>query len=245
MQERKKNKSDLLPKYHSWARTKMVELITDFSDYVENVEKGYHFFTQEELTNLRNRYSDGLTWENIDQELSHKGILLKKGTFRKYIQGGNLPRAVGYRNRENGRVAIFPADTISHINFILYFFKVADRTRLDEALKLIRKISTTSTYYELVGSKLVDYPNVEAAINHYVISDGNDGDIYDAIEKAFLTRPGEKRKALAELSEINKSYHDRVEKLVSSWKEHTVAVLLETANLEIADEKPAGRPDQE
>ena len=244
MQTKKRNRSDTLPPYRSWARTKLLEIITGFPDYVKSVEKGYHFFTQEELANLRSRYSDGLTWEDIDRELSCKGILFKKGTFRKYIQANSLPRAVGYRKRENGRVAIFPADTISHINFILYFFKVADRTSLDEALELIGKISPTSTDYECVTSMLEDYPSPEAAINHYVSSDGDDGDIINAIEKAFATRPDDTRKALAELNAINKSYHDRVEKLVSSWKEHTVAVLLETADLETADEKPAGQPDQ-
>jgi hypothetical protein len=238
MQEKKRNKSDLLPPYRSWARAQLVERVTSLPDYVNNLEKGYQFFTQEELANLRNRYSKGFTWEDIDQELSRKGILLKKGTFRKYIQEGNLPRAVGYRNRENGRVALFPADIISHINFILYFFKVAERTQLVEILELIRKLSPTSTEYESVSCELIDYPSPEAAYNHYVSSDGEDPDIINAIEKAFVTRPGDKRRLLAKLAKGLESHRAHRKEIVSFLKGHTVF------NLEIAGPEPATEPDQ-
>jgi hypothetical protein len=236
MRAKKINKSGLIPKYRSPIRTKLVELLTEFPDYVKNLEKGYHFFTQEELRNLKDRYPDGLTWEDIDQELSRKGIMLKKSTFRKYVQEGNLPRAIRYRNRENGRVAIFPPDTISHINFILYFYKVVDRAIFDQLIELYNKISSTSTHYELVDSKLVDYPNVEAAINHFVISDGGDRDIYNAIEEALAPVPDEQRRRLADLDELRRSYHDRREKFVSRLKKGAIF------DLEIIADDSANQP---
>src|SRR5664280_421029 len=124
--KKKVSRSEVIPKYGSSIRSTLVSLVTKLPGYEEGLKKGFPLFTDKELTDIKERYKDGLTWEKIDKELSGKGLFFKKATFRKYIQDGNISAAIDYKNTENGRVAIFPADTISHINFIQYYYKVMD-----------------------------------------------------------------------------------------------------------------------
>jgi hypothetical protein len=241
MRTRRMKKSARLPKYGSPLRAKVVELITKSQDYLQNIGKGYHFFTLQELSDIKNSYPDGLTWDDIDRELSRKGMLFKKATFRKYISEGNLPRAIRYRNTMNGRMAIFPKDVISHINFILYFFKVADRRVIDGMLDLFFN-HFTITYLEAVESKLDSYPNVHSAIMRSLGPLG-DGDIYDAVSQALKSRPEDVKTLLAKLDEIDKTYEDcvitKIDDFVSLLKKNSLSLL------EISDEDASDKPDQQ
>jgi hypothetical protein len=218
-------RSERIPKYGTKMRTILVSEIANLPGYQEGLRKGFPLFTKEELDDFKELYKkDGLTWEDIDQILSGKGIFFKKATFRKYIQDGNISKAIGYRNTEKGRVAIFPADTISHINFIQYYYKVMDGEHADNIIELIK--DQQISYFDAIESNLTNYDNLHASIDHYIFSE--DGDVSSAIDKALSGRPADRDKFLKMLDDIddkfNKSIRKDIDKLVSLLKKKTISV---------------------
>lgn len=220
---KKTKKSDKLPKYGTQLRRQLVDHLTDLPGYQEALNKGLSFFTEKELREMKDAYEDGLTWDDIDRELCRKGIFLKKATFRKYIQDGNLSPAIDYRNTDKGRVAKFPPDTISHINFIQYFYKVDDGNIVDNVLELIK--DTQITYLDAIESKLGQ--NLYAGILHYICFD--DGVAYAAIEEALAFNDKDQKKILKELETIDDKFtriiRKNIEKLILSLKEKHVSAL--------------------
>lgn len=205
-------KSDQLPQYGTSRRTVLAGVLTSLPAYVESLEKGHHLFTKEELDDIEKRYDTGLTWEDIERELSkkHISLTLKKVTFRKYIKDGLLPRAKSYRITVNGRVAVFPPDTIRHINIIRYFFKVATGDISDQLFDVIRfeKVSLLVA----VESQMPTYGNLWAGVNHYLVSEDDEGRA--AIELGLAKRKDFQKKALDMLYEIDDSYKKYVVKKV-------------------------------
>lgn len=221
--KQKKRRSEQLPKYGTPFRTNLVSLLATLPGYQEGMKKGFPLFTKEELDDFKDHHKNGLIWEDIDRILSAKGIFFKKATFRKYIQEGNISKAVGYRNTENGRVAIFPADTIAHINFIQYFYKVMDGELVDNVIDLIK--DQQISYLDAVESNL-SCDNIYASIFHYICF--GDGDVSDAIEKALGCRPVDRDKYLKKLNEINDKFEKiirtDIDKFVSALEKKTMGV---------------------
>ena len=73
--KQKIRKSVRLPQYGTSLRSELVSQIAILPGYQEGISKGFPLFTYEELNDLKEKYKDGLTWENIDRILSAKGIL--------------------------------------------------------------------------------------------------------------------------------------------------------------------------
>jgi hypothetical protein len=219
----KTRRSEQLPKFGTPLRSQLVSLVANLPGYQEGLSKGFPLFTNKELDDFKERYKGGLTWDDIDRLLSGKGIFFKKATFRKYIQEGNISKAIGYRNTESGRVAVFPADTISHINFIQYYYKVMDGEHLDNILELIK--DKQITYFEAIESNL-DTDNFYASIFHYICF--GDGDASTAIEKALECRPADRDKFLKMLNDIddkfNRIIRKDIDKLASSLRKKTLSV---------------------
>lgn len=236
MVKKRIKKSEQLPKYGTVVRSVMVLLVTTTDSYRESIEKGYPLFTKEELYEIKNRYEAardeqspespvGLTWDDIRQELERKKIFLKKVTFRKYIQDGYLPDAIGYRSTNKARVAIFPSDTISHINFIQYFYKVANGQIIDELLEEVSRFDKVS-FFDAVESFCTWRDNLQAAIYHDLVS--FDDEARSAIEGALAKKKDDQRKALAMLSKIRGKFEKHVEteinKLIDFLKNNYMAV---------------------
>ena len=129
-------------------------------------------------------------------------------------------------------MAVFPPDTVSHINFVLYFYKVADGKMVDRLLNLV--LETQVTYLEAIESKL-DWTgnNLYAAIYKYLGWD--DGEAYEAIKETLSTRQKDQQKALGMLEEIDKKFEKIIDKdiskLISFLKEKHISLL------EITDDK--------
>lgn len=140
----KKSKSERLPKHGSSKRQLLLEIIHGMDVYKEVVEKGLPFFTLDELKDIEAKYKDGITWAEIDEALAKKGVILKKATFRRYINDKLIAPSVGYRKNEKGREALFPPDIIAHINFIQYFFRVADDDAINVIIDTIPDIKITA-----------------------------------------------------------------------------------------------------
>ncbi len=227
--KQKIRRSEYLPKYGTPLRSQIVSLVTTLPGYQEGIKKGFPLFTSEELNDYKKSYKNGLTWDDIDRLLSGKGIFFKKATFRKHIQEGNISKAIGYRNTANGRVAVFPADTISHINFIQYFYKVIGGEHVDNVIDLIK--DQQITYLDAIESNL-DYDNLYASIFHYICFD--DADASTAIEKALKCRPADREKFLKMLNDIDDKFsriiRADIDKFVSLLKKKTISIF-ETMDL--------------
>ncbi|HOD62433.1 MAG: hypothetical protein KBA28_10755 [Syntrophaceae bacterium] len=217
-------RSERLPKYGTPLRSQFVNMVTKLPGYQEGINKGFPLFTIKELDAFKEHFKDGLTWEEIDKILSGKGIFFKKATFRKYIQENYLSKAIGYKNTKNGRVAIFPKDTISHINFIQYYFKVIDGEHIDNILDMIKNLQIT--YLDAIESNLSWSSNIYGSIFNYICFD--DGDIASAINKALACRQPERDKYLKKLDDIRNKFdkiiRKDIEKLESSLQNEYLGV---------------------
>jgi hypothetical protein len=217
--KQKIRKSVRLPQYGTSLRSELVSQIAILPGYQEGISKGFPLFTYEELNDLKEKYKDGLTWENIDRILSAKGIFFKKATFRKYIQEGNISKAIGYRNTEKGRVAIFPADTISHINFIQYYYKVMDGEHVDNIIDFIE--NREITYLAAIESN-IEHRSLDQSILRYLIDldEGDNGEsvTVEAIKKSLKNRPNDQVKFMKMLEEMHDKFNRIAEKDIDKFK---------------------------
>lgn len=222
--KQKIRRSEQLPRYGTPLRSQLVSLVATLPGYQDGIRKGFPLFTNEELDDFKERYKDGLIWEDINGILSGKGIFFKKATFRKYIQEGNISKAIGYRNTESGRVAIFPADTISHINFIQYYYKVLDGELVDNIINLIK--DQKITYLDAIESNL-GHRTLDQSIRRYLCY-YDEGETEDAIKKALKYRPDDRDKFLKMLNDIddkfNRIIRKDIDKFVSLLKKKTMSL---------------------
>ena len=129
-------------------------------------------------------------------------------------------------------MAVFPPDTVSYINFVLYCYKLADGKMIDRLLNQV--LETPVTYLEAIESKLDGAGNnLYAAICKYLGWD--DGEVYEAIKETLSTRQKDQQKALGMLDEIDKKFEKIIDKdiskLISFLKEKHISPL------EITDDK--------
>ena len=232
-----KSKTERLPPYNTPLRTVLVKHINKFPNYQEKIKEGYPLRTADELKEIISQYPDGLTFEEINKEQAQKSpmIKLKKPTFRKYIQDTLLPQSIKYRLVGKKRLAVFPNDIISHINFLYYFYQVADNKTVDMLLLLFEtdKIGEM-TLLEAIES-VSERQNIFADVYHYICF--GDGDIYYAIEKVLRNKPQECQKALKMLERINDKFsiiEDEISKFKSYLEQHTIksSEIPETFNTE-------------
>jgi hypothetical protein len=222
--KQKLSRSERIPKYGTPLRSQLVTLVSSLPGYQEGLDKGFPLFTSEELKELKERYKDGFTWEEIDKILSGKGIFFKKATFRKYIQDGIIAKAFDYKNTTSGRVAIFPADTISHINFIQYYYKIIDGEHIDKIVEMIK--GQEITYLDAIESNLNWKDNIYASIFSYICF--NDGDTATAIKKVLKCRPSDRDMILKMLNKIDDKFQNiirkDIDKLVTLLKSSYISV---------------------
>ena len=219
----KKNRTELLPPYNDPHRTFFLNMIIDFPDYKDKQKEGYPLRTEEELNVISERYSSryegdktgGITFEEINEEQGKISpiIKLKKPTFRKYIQDDLLPGSIGYTNIGKKRMALFPKDIISHINFLYYFYQVADAKTADALILLADDDIWTVTLLEAIES-FSDYDNFYVAVNHYLYQ--GDGDIFTAVEKALANNPKERERIKEKLHDIGKKFEKIIETEISN-----------------------------
>jgi hypothetical protein len=149
-------------------------MLFDLPDYIEKQKEGYPLRTEEELNEISEKYSSrrqgdrigGITFEEINDEQAQKSpiIKLKKPTFRKYIQDGLLPKSIGYENIGKKRMALFPSDIINHINFLYYFYQVADA----DAITLFKSMENIENIVKITFREAIE-------------SSSEHGDIYLAV----------------------------------------------------------------
>jgi hypothetical protein len=215
-------KSDRLPKYWASERKLLNRLLLKSEEYKESIEKGLPFFTLEELVDLARKYQGGITWNELDTELSKKGIIFKKATFRKYIQERTIPKSTEYRKTDKGREAIYPGNTIEHINFVQYFYRVADNELIDKLLEYFSQmtINAKDAIEEQLGGQ-----NLREGVFTY-LRDLSSTD--DAIERAIKTvlqnDPDFLKKAMSGLEKIYNAFHDKFKEWVQMLEDYEIAI---------------------
>ena len=231
----KKSRSELLSPYNSPPRTLCLNVLLGLQDYKEKQKEGYPLRTEEELKKISDKYSlkregsktGGITFDEINEEQGKKSpiIKLKKPTFRKYIQDSLLPKSIGYTNVGNKRMALFPNDIITHINFLYYFYQVAD----SEALKVFESIKNIDlnqlytsfghiTFLDAIESSS-EHINIDLAVAYYCCV--GDPNIIDVVQEIFSNRPEEREKIIKSIDEIETVFREGMDELRSYLDSNT------------------------
>lgn len=215
-------KSDRLPKYWSYHRKLLNELLLKSDGYKESVKKGLPFFTLEELAELGKKYKRGITWNEIDTELSKKGMIFKKATFRKYIQGKKIPSTYKYQATKKGREAIYAGDTIEHINLIQYFYRIADNEIIDAILEAFSE--QTISAEEAIEEQLCGSSLREGVFMYLRDMSDDENDIEQAIYNVLNHDPDFRQKVEAGLGEIYDAFHDKFSNWVKMLEEYEIPI---------------------
>ncbi len=219
---KKPKKSDRLPKYWSYQRRFLNKFLLESIGYKESVKKGLPFFTLDELADLEGKYKSGISWNEIDVELSRKGVIFKKATFRKYIQEKKVPPSKGYRATKKGREAIYHSDTIEHINFIQYFYRVADNVVIDTFREAFSEqtINSKDAIKEQLESK-----NLREGVFTYLRGMSSaDDDIQQAICDILDYDPDFRQKVEDGLGDIYDAFHDKFRDWVKMLEEYEIPI---------------------
>jgi len=237
----KKSRTELLSPYNSFPRTLCLKVLFGLQDYKEKQKEGYPLRTEEELEIISDKYSKeregsksgGITFEEINEEQGKKSptIKLKKPTFRKYIQDGLLPKSIGYTNVGNKRMALFPNDIITHINFLYYFYQVADSKAINvfESIKNIdqKQLLTTLghdrylvniTFLDAIESSL-EQSNIDLAVAYYCCV--GDPSIVDIVQEIFANRPEEKDRIIKMIEGICVAFNKGMNELNNYLENNT------------------------
>ena len=218
-------KSDRLPKYWSYQRKFLNELLLKSDGYKESVKKGLPFFTLEELAELEKKYQGGITWKEIDTELANKGMIFKKATFRKYIQEKKIPSTYTYRATKKGREAIYASDTIEHINFIQYFYRIADNEIIDAIFESFS--GETINVKDAIEDQLWGGNLREGVFMYLRDSSGYKDDIEQAVYDVLNDDPELRQKVEAGLREIYDAFHNKFNEWVQMLEEHEIPIVNE------------------
>lgn len=113
-----KSLSDLKPQM----RNSLSNMIPEDKNCLKEIEKGRPFFKADELKAIEENedYKTGLTFLQIDEILSRKGMILKLPTFKKYVGMKLIPESIEIRKTKKGIIAVYPPKIIRAINFIKY-----------------------------------------------------------------------------------------------------------------------------
>lgn len=215
-------KSDRLPKYWSYQRKLLNQFLLESEEYQESIKKGLPFFTLEELADLAGKYAGGITWNEIDAELSKNGMIFKKSTFRKYIQERKIPSSIHYRTTKKGREAIYQESIIEHINFIQYFYRVADNELIDYLLEVFSQ--ETISAKDAIEEQL-DSQNLREGVFMYLRNMSSEGDdIYNDISIVFQHDPDFMQKVESGLMEIHDAFHEKYDKWVKLLKDYEIPI---------------------
>lgn len=216
-------KSEIIPKYWSVERVMFSNFLHETPEYQESVKKGLPFFTQEELNEIEEKYRGGMTWNDIESVLAGKGMIFKKSTFRKHIQERTIPPSKGYRPTERGREAIYPSDIILHINFVQYFYKIADNELFSRILELFADQVTTA---KSAIENNIENQNLFSAVCLYVKGVSWEGnDILETIQEVLQHDPEFQNKVVDGLDEMSTVFNEKFDEWVKVLENYEIPIM--------------------
>jgi len=209
-----------LSEYSHLLKDLMSWMILRDKQYQKDVEKGLPFFTETELTKIENdeKYKSGILFEEVNQILTEKGMILKLPTFKKYINLRLIPGSIGRKTEGKGSRGLYPPSVIREINFIKYaLYSNLDFTKVIESFRTsFLEIIETSFPYPI---DVMDFSNVCSNINE---SSESPGDAihrisHELFDKKTITdkKKGEILKLVNKVSdsitEAREKFHDLME----------------------------------
>ena len=220
---KKMKRSEIIPKYGSLKRKLLIDMLHNNEDYKKSIKKGLPFYTQKQLSKIMDKYSDGMTWSEIDTELSKKGVILKKPTFRSYIQNQNISSSIGYRKNEKGREAIYPSDTIGHINFVQYFYRMADDDLIFKLMSWIESLEVSAM--DLIEDNLEHNPFGATLMNDIQgFQDGNDN-LEETFRHVLKDHPIFLKEVLFVYNELVESFTTKFHQLIQMLNDYKMLPL--------------------
>lgn len=227
--EKTPKKSEVLPKYGSFKRNLLFDLIGGSNEYKKNIEAGLPFFKNTELKELEEKYKNGISWGKINKELSNKGMIVKKATFLKYIQEKNIGSSIAYTKTDKGREALYPPDTIRHINFIQYYYKIFSKSEIKEMMsKVVDEVEELSknkpTAYDVISELTFNESLMEWVFSYMrPISFPDEDSIVKIIKTAFKEEPDFRDKALSELERFTSEFEVNFNNWIEMLKDHKIS----------------------
>jgi hypothetical protein len=217
---RKTSKLANVPAVWPGQDTSFNELVYDTPAFKESIKKGLRFFSRKEIAKIERKYKTGLTWNDIDIELSKKGLILRKATFRKYIQAKRIPSAIGYRKTGTGREALYPPQIIDHINVLQYFLRVTDAKAALEVVELLSKKPSNAM------EKIEEHINCslrESIFGYMRDMSSDEDDLQETINKVLHLNPKFRDEIMNDLGEIYDQFHEKYDKLVNKLRSHEMS----------------------
>ena len=99
--------------------------IVHVEEYKDAIAKGLPFLTEDEITSLKEKYIEGVTWEDINSILSK--LLFRRDNFKKYLRLNLIDKQYKQKINSIGKTAVYPVDTVIQINFIQYYLKSSSK----------------------------------------------------------------------------------------------------------------------
>lgn len=198
----------------------LIEPLLNSEGYNNSINKGLRFFTKEELNKLEERYQDGMTWKEVDAELTSQGMIFKKSTFRKYLQEKKLPASIDYKKSRRGREAVYPKDTIRRINYLQYLQRIADTELIDLLAEILaeKKVSAIDAITERLESQ-----DILHSIHFYLHGVSFPGeDIEEVIGDVLGHDPDFYNKTMAGLEKIKKTFEKQFDEWVAMLVDYKV-----------------------
>lgn len=227
---KKASRTEFLSPYYSVSRTLSLKILLELPDYKEKQKEGYPLRTKEELNEISEKFSSrhqgdkigGITFEEINEVQAKKSptIKLKLPTFRKYIQDGLLPKSIGYENIGKKRMALFPHDIISHINFLYYFYQVAD-ANIITIFKSIENVGDIGkcTFREAIES-CSEHGDIYLAVGGYCSY--GDPAILSVVKDVFTNKPEEMEKIIESIKNIATTFNENMSNLLDYLDSNTI-----------------------
>ena len=158
-----------IPKVGSPFRSMLINKLTELDIYKEALGRNAALgFSTEELKVIEEKYKEqkGLFNEDIQNEISKKGWLLKPTTIKQYIQKNQLPMPKERRRiKGKGAVSLYPIDFIRHLNFVRFMLN-AGREICERILEALT--APPSSY------KMSDYSFLQSMYYGKEIYDGDE-----------------------------------------------------------------------
>lgn len=217
---KRKPKSEIIPKYGSLKRKLIIKVLYGTEVYKKSMKKGLPFYSKNELEKIEKKYADGMTWSEIDTELSKKGVIMKKATFRRYIQDKNISSATGYKKNEKGREAIYPPDVIEHINFIQYFYRMADDDFIFKLMTLLGSFEVSAM--ELVEDNLTEYSFFTTLMDNLGGHVYGSDDLEETFRHVLKDHPDFLEKVLFVYNDLVGSFNTKSDQLIKMLKDYEI-----------------------
>ncbi|GEM_PF-1592103 len=145
-------KIENIPKYNTSSRKLILRHLTKSEHYIKDIENGLPFFSEDQLASIEKSYPEGMTRDDLANEINKRGWLIKQSTISSYIQKKMIPGAIRRKKTEKGMISIYPNDIIRHLNFVRYIlFSDAALAFLLDTVYSVKTQSDRSILEDTVG----------------------------------------------------------------------------------------------